>query len=325
MQAAHTKRMLLGAVAIVLAVTGNGASAADTYPNQTVHIVVPFPPGGTTDLIARQYSEYLTRDFGQSVIIDNRPGAATNIGAESVARSKPDGLTLLFGGVNQTINPAMGPFPPFDLFGSLEPVSLVAKVPYILAANPSVPFSNPKELLAAAKAEPGKLTVSSAQLDVYIELLKARAGINLLHVPYKGGAPATADAISGQVNMVFAQVPVLIPQIQGGKLKAIAVTSPKRIASLPNTATLVESGIDYDISGWYGILVPVGTPKAIIERLQGATRKIAATPEFIEKLRLGGATAEASRPAEFKRQLQDELVFWSQIAKAMPGLVNSNK
>lgn len=294
---------------------------AQDYPSQAVRIVVPFPPGGTTDLIARQYAEYLTKEFGQTVLIENRPGAATNIGADVVARSKSDGLTLLFGGVNQTINPAMGPLPPFDLLTALSPVSLVARVPYILAANRNVSFNTANELLVAAKAAPGKLTVSSAQLDVYIELLKARAGIDILHVPYKGGAPATADAISGQVDMVFAQVPVLLPQIQGGKLKAIAVTSPKRLPALPGTTTLVETGIDYDISGWYGILVPTGTSKAIIDRLQTATQKIVSTPEFVQKLRAGGATAEASSPEVFQKQLQGEVAFWTQISKTMPKLV----
>lgn len=308
------------ALAAALCAALQGAAAQD-YPAQPVHIVVPYPPGGTTDLIARQYAEVLGREFNQSVIIDNRPGAATNIGADAVARSKADGLTLLFGGVNQVLNPAFGPTPPFDLLGAMEPVSLVARTPFVVAANPGVRFNNPKELVAAARAEPGRLTISSAQLDVYVALLNKQAGINILHVPYKGGAPATADAIGGQVNMVYALVPVLLPHIQGGKLKAIGLTSGKRVASLPNTPTFMESGVNFESSVWYGVIAPGGLPKAVRERLAEATQKIVANPDFAQKMRSNGADAAYAPPEEFRKQLEGELAFWSQTAKAMPQLV----
>ncbi|MDB5807163.1 MAG: hypothetical protein JWN73_4485 [Betaproteobacteria bacterium] len=314
------KRAAGAALAAALLATAQCAAAQD-FPAQPVHIVVPYPPGGTTDLIARQYAEFLGREVGQSVVIDNRPGAATNIGADAVARSKADGLTLLFGGVNQVLNPAFGPAPPFDLLGAMEPVSLVARTPFIVAGNPAVPFNNPKELVAAARAEPGKLTISSAQLDVYVELLKKRAGINLLHVPYKGGAPATADAIGGQVNMVYALVPVLLPHIQGGKLKAVGLTSARRVPSLPNTPTFMESGVNFESSVWYGLIAPAGLPKPVRERLAQAAQKIVANAEFAQKMRSGGADAVYAPPEEFKKQLEGELVFWSQTAKAMPQLV----
>jgi tripartite-type tricarboxylate transporter receptor subunit TctC len=181
--------------------------AAQTYPSQPVRLVVPYPPGGTTDIVARQYAEYLTNAFKQTVVVENRPGGTTNIAAEAVVKSQPDGLTWLFSGVNQTINPSMGPVPSFDLLKVLAPVTLVARVPYVFAANSNAPFNQLDQLVSMAKSSPGKFTVSSAQLDVYVELFKQRAGIDLLHVPYKGGAPATTDAISGQVDMVFALVP----------------------------------------------------------------------------------------------------------------------
>jgi len=310
-------RRALSIAALLLAC----AAQAQDYPSQTVRIVVPYPPGGSTDLLARQFAEFLTKDFGQSVLIENRPGAATNIGADAVARAKPDGYTMLFAGVNQVLNPAFGPLPPFDLLGAMEPVSLVARTPFIVAANRETPFNNPKELLAAAKAAPGKLTISSAQLDVFVELLKLRAGIDILHVPYKGGAPATTDAISGQVNMVYALVPVLLPHIQGGKLKAIGLTSAKRVSALPNTPTFMESGIDFDSSVWYGVIAPSGLPRNVQERLLRATHKIVAMPEFGNKMRNGGAEPVASFPAEFQKQLQGELAFWGQMAKDMPKLV----
>ena len=314
----------LGAAAATLAVLlfGNCNVFAQDFPSQTIRIVVPYPPGGSTDLVARQFAEYLTRELGQTVLIDNRPGAATNIGADAVARSKPDGYALLFGGVSQVLNPIFGPTPPFDLTTALEPVSLVARIPFIVAANPSVSFGNPRELMSAAKASPGKLTISSAQLDVYVELLKSRADFNLLHIPYKGGAPATTDAISGQVNMVYALVPVLLPHIQSGRLKAIGVTSAKRSPALPSTPTFIESGVDYDVSIWYGLIAPAGVPRAVLDRLARATRNIVANADFAQKLRAIGADPVSSTPEEFARQVQAETVFWQKVATSMPQLVS---
>jgi len=299
--------------------------AAQTYPSQPVRLVVPYPPGGTTDIVARQYAEYLTNAFKQTVVVENRPGGTTNIAAEAVVKSQPDGLTWLFSGVNQTINPSMGPVPSFDLLKVLAPVTLVARVPYVLAANSNAPFNRLEQLLSMAKSSPGKFTVSSAQLDVYVELFKQRAGVDLLHVPYKGGAPATTDAISGQVHMVFALVPVLLPHIEGGRLKAIAVTSTKRLSTLPNVPTLVEAGIDYDLSSWYGVLVPKATPAAIVERISQVTQSIAAMPSFVEKLRARGAVAEASSSSEFYKQIESELKFWANIAEQMPKLADERK
>ena len=299
--------------------------AAQTYPSQPVRLVVPYPPGGTTDIVARQYAEYLTNAFKQTVVVENRPGGTTNIAAEAVVKSQPDGLTWLFSGVNQTINPSMGPVPSFDLLKVLAPVTLVARVPYVFAANSNAPFNQLDQLVSMAKSSPGKFTVSSAQLDVYVELFKQRAGIDLLHVPYKGGAPATTDAISGQVHMVFALVPVLLPHIESGRLKAIGVTSTKRLPMLPNTSTLVEAGIDYDLSSWYGVLVPKATPAAIVERISQVTQNIASMPSFVEKLRARGAVAEASSPSEFHKQVESELKFWAQIAQQMPKLAEERK
>ena len=299
--------------------------AAQTYPSQSVRLVVPYPPGGTTDIVARQYAEYLTAAFRQPVVVENRPGGTTNIAAEAVVKSQPDGLTWLFSGVNQTINPSMGPMPSFDLLKVLTPVTLVARVPYVVAANSNAPFNGLDQLLSMAKSSPGKFTISSAQLDVYVELLKQRAGVDMLHVPYKGGAPATTDAISGQVDMVFALVPVLLPHIESGRLKAIAVTSTKRLPMLPNTSTLVEVGIDYDLSSWYGVLVPKATSVAIVERISQVTQNIAALPSFIEKLRVRGAVAEANSPSAFHQQIESELKFWAQIAQQMPKLVDERK
>ena len=311
----------LGQALVLTAAITLTAAAQDRYPSQPIKIVVPYPAGGTTDLIARQFGEYLGRELGQPVVVDNRPGAATNIGADAMVRSRGDGYTLLFSNVGQVLNPVFGPKPSFDLLSALEPISLVSRVAFLVAANPKVPFNSAAELLAAAKASPGKITVSSAQLDLYVELLNNKAGIKLLHVPYKGGAPATADAISGQVDMVFALMPVLLPQVQGGKLKPIAVTAAKRLSALPDIPTLVELGVDYDVVIWYGLMAPAGTPKPIVDRLASLTQKIMANPDMVQKIRASGAEPASSSPEEFQAQLRNELGFWQQVAKALPQLV----
>lgn len=307
-------------VLCVLAVSFTLAQAQDHWPSQPVKLVVPYPPGGTTDLVARMVSEQLGRELGQPVIIDNKPGGGTNIGAEAVVRAKPDGYTFLLGTNAQVLNYHFGPKPSFEL-SALDPVSLVSRQAFVVAANSQVPFRTGAELLAAAKASPGKLTISSAQLDLYVELMSSKAGIKLLHVPYKGGAAAVTDAISGQVNMAFALVPVMLPHIQGGKLRALALTSEKRQASLPDVPTLKELGVDYDMTIWYGLMAPAGTPKAIVDRLAEATHKVLGEPELVARIRTGGAEPATNRPEEFRAQLKQENTFWQATARAMPNLV----
>jgi tripartite-type tricarboxylate transporter receptor subunit TctC len=297
-------------------------ASAQEYPANPVRLVVPYPPGGSTDLIARQYAEFLAKEFGKPVIVENRPGAATNIGGEAVAKAKADGYTLLFGGGGLVFNPIFGPVPSYDAMKAFDPVSLIARVPFVIAAGPKAPFASLKEMVAAAKAAPGKRSISSAQLELYVELLKSQAGINLLHVPYKGGAQAMTDTMGGQVDMVFALAPVLLSHIQSGTLKALAVTSAGRSEVLPSVPTLMENGIDYNISIWYGILAPAGTPEKIISRLASITKKIATHEDFMKKLSASGAEPVFNTPGEFQEQLRSESTFWQQIAKRMPHLVS---
>lgn len=319
------RSMLTRAAACLLAaglqVAGVSALAQD-YPTQPVRLIVPYPPGGSTDFIARLYAESLGKELGQPVIVDNRPGAATNIGSEAVAKARPDGYTVLFGGGGPTLNTVFGPKPTFDPLTGLEAVSLIARVPFMVAANPKTPFGTAKDMIAAAKAAPGKYSISSAQLNVYVELLKARSDINLLHIPYKGGAQAATDAIAGQVDMVFALVPVLLPQLQAGKLKAIGVSSDKRLTKLlPNVSTFTELGVDYDIGTWYGLQTPPGTPPAIVERLLQATQKIVAQAGFADKLAAVGAEAVSSQPAEMRKLMVDQQAVWEKLAVSAPGLI----
>lgn len=304
-----------------LLVTGITASAQATWPTQPLKLVVPYAAGGTTDLIARRLGERLGHELGQTVVVENKPGASTNLGAAYVVGQKNDGHTLLLGSIFQLLNPIFGPEPGFDLFTALEPVSVVASMPFVLAANPATPYSSARDLVAAAKAAPNKLSVSHAQLDLSLHLLNAKAGMELLLVPYKGGGPATNDAVAGQVNMVYALVPVLLPHIQAGKLKPLAVTSSRRFQGLPNVPTFVESGVDFDMTMWYGVFTPAGTPKPVIDRLAAATRKVMASSELSEAIRVAGADPIHSSPSEFRAQLRKEHAYWQGIAKAMPKLV----
>ena len=280
------------------------ATAQDRYPSQPIKVIVPYPPGGSTDVMARQVADHLSRELGQPVLIENRPGASTNIGADVVAKATPNGYTLLFGseGLVQSDLRTDAELQYDALARTDEPgrASAVHR-----CREQDAPFSTPKELIAAAKAAPGKFSVSSAQLELYVDLLKSRAGINLLHVPYKGGAAATTDAISGQVDMVYALVPVILPHVQGGSLKALGVTSAKRISVLPAVPTFAESGVDYDETIWYGLLAPTGTPKSIVNRLSIAPQKIMSQPGYrADRLSSNGATAISSRPEEFRAQLE---------------------
>lgn len=296
------------------------AVAQDNWPTQTVKLVVPYAAGGTTDLIARRLADRLNRELGQTVVVENKPGAGTNIGAQSVVQAR-DGHTILLGSIFQLLNHTFGPEPGFDMFKALEPVSLVANMPFVLAANPNTPYGNGKELVAAAKAAPKRLSVSHAQLDLSLELLNSKAGMELLLVPYKGGGPAATDAISGQVNMVYALVPVLLPHIQAGKLKPLAVTSTKRFEGLPNVPTFTESGVDFGMEMWYGLFMPAGTPRPVIDKLARATQKIMSSKDMMESIRAAGADPVHNTPEEFRAQLAKEHAQWQDMAKAMPKLV----
>ncbi len=308
-----------GAVAAIL-LASTPVQAQDAWPTQPVKLVVPYATGGTTDLIARRLAERLQRELGQSVLVENRPGASTNIGAASVVAAK-DGHTLLLGSVFQVLNSVFGPDPGFDLSTGLEPVSLVATMPFVLAANPKTPYNNGRELIAAARAAPGRLSVSHAQLDLSLELLNSKAAMQLLLVPYKGGAPATTDAIGGQVDMVYALVPVLLPHIQSGRLKPLAVTSARRFEGLPGVATFVESGVDFEMVMWYGVFTPAGTPRPVTDKLARVMQKVMSSKDMMDSIRSAGADPVHNSPDEFRAQLRKETAHWQGVAKAMPKLV----
>ncbi len=320
---AFDRRSWLAAMcAVCAALVIPGAQAQGRFPTQPIRLVVPYPPGGSTDNIARLYADGLAKQLGQPVIVDNRPGAATNIGSEMVAKAKPDGYTLLFGGSVLTLNSVFGPKPLFDPRTALASVSTVAQVPFMVAANPKVPFNNPQELVTAARKAPGQFSVSSAQLDVYVEQLELQADADLLHIPYKGGAQATSDAIGGQVQAVFALVPVLLPQVKAGKLRAVGVTSEDRLTeTLPSVPTFMESGVNYVTTVWYGLQAPAGLPAELLSLLNESTQKVVTSKTFVSKLSAMGAGAKGSTPQEMDQQLAELKKTWQDLAAANPKLM----
>ncbi|WP_407849923.1 Bug family tripartite tricarboxylate transporter substrate binding protein [Bordetella petrii] len=309
-------RTMAGALLCCFSATALSAG----YPDRPIHLIVAYPAGGSTDMIARVFAEKLGEELRQSVVIENKPGAGTNIGASVVNKAKPDGYTILFGGGTPTINSVFGPVPPFDPVKGFEPVSMITRVPFMVAAGSKAPFASLAEMLAKAKASPDTYTISSAQLHLYVELMKVRAQAPIMHVPYKGGAQASTDAIGGQVDAVFSLVPVLLPHIQSGHLKALAVSAQHRVAVLPAVPTFKESGVDYDIGVWFGLLAPPGTPQPIVDRLAEATRRIVAQPSFVARLDEIGAEAVSTTPAQLRDHMEAELQQWRALGDSVPEL-----
>jgi tripartite-type tricarboxylate transporter receptor subunit TctC len=296
-------------------------ACAQTYPTKPIRLVVPFPPGGATDILARDVAQKLTEAWGQSVIVDNRPGAGGNIGSELVAKSSPDGYTLEMGTVGtHAINASLYAKMPYDHVKDFTPVILVAGVPNVLVVNPALPANSVAELIAYAKANPGKLNFASSGNGTSIhlsgELFKVMAGVQITHIPYKGSAPALQDLLGGQVQMMFDNLPPSLPQIKAGKLRALAVTSLTRAPALPDVPTLSESGLPgFEASSWFGILAPAGTPAPIVAKLNAEIAKWLATPEAKEKLAKQGANAAGGTPDDFAKHIAAETAKWAKVVK----------
>jgi tripartite-type tricarboxylate transporter receptor subunit TctC len=315
-------RVLKRAVSLlVLALIAAGAGA-QTYPAKPIRLVVPFPPGGTTDILAREVGQRLSQAFGQSVVVDNRPGAGGNIGSELVARSAPDGYTLLMATVGtHAINPSLYAKMPYDHVKDFAPVVLVASVPNVLEVTPSLPVYTVADLIKLAKEKPGQINFASSGSGTSIhlsgELFKAMAGVDMTHVPYKGSAPAIADLIGGQVQVMFDNLPSSLPQIKAGKLRAIAVTSAQRAPALPEVPTIAESGLPgFEASSWFGLVAPAGTPPAIIARINAEVNQWLQSPEAKEKLLAQGAAAAGGSPEQFAAYIRAETEKWARVVKA---------
>jgi tripartite-type tricarboxylate transporter receptor subunit TctC len=297
-------------------------AADDEYPNRPVKIVVPFAPGGSTDVVARILADKLGTEFKQSFIVDNRAGAGGNIGADAVAKSQPDGYTLLMGttgvlAINKYLYKNMG----FDPDRDLAPVSYTSLITNILVVNPQVPARTVSDLIRLAKEKPGALTFASSgagsSTHLSAELFKAMAGVDILHVPYRGSSQALVDVIAGQVTMLFDNAPSSLPFVEQGKLRAIAVTSTKRLPNLPDVPTIDESGVKgYESLSWSGIAAPAGTPKAVIDKLNAAIEKILRMQDVRQRFAQLGVEPVGGPPEAFARHIRAESDKWGRLVKA---------
>lgn len=299
---------------------GAGAALAEGYPDKPVTLVVPYPPGGATDVIARLIAEKLPSAWGQQVIINNRPGAGTTVAAESVARSAGDGYTLYMTTAAHTISASLYKKLNYDPLKDFAPLTLTSTIPLVLVTAPSLPVKNLDELIAYAKASPQGLSMASTgngtPQHLTGELFKARAGLNLVHVPYRGDAPMITDLIGGQVQMAFVTLSAALPHIQSGKLKAIALAHPRRVEAIAQVPTMTEAGMkNFEAATWFGLFAPSSMPAALREKIYHDVAKIVATPEMTKKLQDMGGDVNNSSPQQFQAFINDEAQRWAEGVK----------
>jgi tripartite-type tricarboxylate transporter receptor subunit TctC len=313
--------MLGGMSAACAGVTG--AQAQDRYPSKVVRIVVGYSAGGAVDISSRLVAQLLSESLGQPVIVENRPGNNSILGADFVAKSAPDGYTLGYVSAAHTMNPATrGKSLPYHPLNSFAPISLVAMGAQVLVVNPSLPAKDVKELVELARKRPGQMNFASSgfggPMHLAGELLKSRAGVNIVHVPYKGGGQALNDVISGQVEFCFIGAPAAMPQVRAGRLRLLAVSTPKRMSTLPDVPTVSEEAFPgFDVNASYSLLAPSGTPTAIVNRLSGAIAKAVALPDLREKLLALGVEPVGSTPEELKAFMQRELDKWTKLVQSL--------
>lgn len=297
------------------------ASACADYPSKPIRFMVGYPAGGATDIIARIIGPKLTEYLGQQVVVDNRPGAGGIIASEVVAKAAPDGHTILLVTTSHGVNPTLYRKLPYDSVTSFAPVTQVAALQLVLVVNPALPARSVKELVELAKSRPGQFSFASSgsgqSLHLAAELFKTLAGIDIVHIPYKGSAPARTDLLGGQVQMMFESMIGVLPFVTSGKLRALAVSGAKRSPAAPNIPTMAEAGVPgYEASGWVGVLAPAGTPNAITSRLNIETVKALQTPEVNERFASNGAESVGSTPAQFSEFIKTEIAKWSKVVKA---------
>jgi tripartite-type tricarboxylate transporter receptor subunit TctC len=307
--------------AICMAAGLSGSAHAQAFPAKPVRVVNPFAPGGNTDIVTRAIAERLVPLLKQQVVIEHRPGAMTNIASEYVAKAPPDGYTLLMGGASNAINVSYLAKMPYDTMRDLEPVILCLKGANVLAAHPSLPARNVKELIALARAQPGKLNYASSGLGssnhMAGELLKVMAKIDIEHIPYKGNNPALTDTMGGHVHMLFAGVPSLLPQVQSGRLRAIAISTLKRAPALPQVPTFDESGLrGYEATNWFGLFAPARTPSEIVGRLNADIDKAIRSPELVERFGNESLEVVGGPPEAFKAFVAAEIDKYARVIKA---------
>jgi len=321
MQAMRLVRTLVAAVIVVASFGAGPVAHAQAYPTKPITIIVPFPAGGgTSDLLARVIAQKLSEAWGQPVIVENKPGASGNIGAAMVAKSPPDGYTLLVAAAAISTAPALYKDPGFKLFENLTPVTVIGTVPFMLVVHPSLPVTNVAEFMAYAKANPAKLSLGSGGNGTIPhlggELLKMRAGIQFEHIPYKGGILAMNDLVGGQIQFTIDGGSHVVTQIDAGKIRLLAVTSAKRLPAYPNAPTVAESGYPgYEASAWQMLLVAGGTPKPIVDKIQQEVAKALKSPDVAERLQKLGITPSGISPAETEAFLRAEMLKWGDVVK----------
>jgi tripartite-type tricarboxylate transporter receptor subunit TctC len=295
-------------------------AGAQSYPSRPIRIVVPFPPGGATDIFARQVAQKMTESWGQQVLVDNKAGASGTIGSEQVAKSAPDGYTLMLTATHHSINPGLYAKLPYDTLRDFSNVALIATSPNVLLLHPSVPVNSVQELIAHVKARPGGMHYASSSVGgathLTAELFKTAAGINLIHVPYKGAAPAMTDLLGGQVTMMFDVLSTSMPHVRAGKLKALGVSSSRRSAIAPDVPTIAESGLPgFEAISWFGLYAPAGVPKDTINKLNAEVVRILHLSDVKEKLAQQGAEPGAMNAEQFDAFLRAEMVKWARAVK----------
>ena len=307
----------LAAGASLLALAASSAFAA--FPEKPIRLIVPFAPGGGTDTIARTLAVGMSQALGQNVIVDNKPGAGTIIGDDYVAKSVPDGYTLVVATFAHAVNPSIMPHLPFDTDKAFTPVILLATGPNVLVVRADSPFKSVQDVLNAARANPGKLTFASqgngTSAHLAGEMFKNLGKVSMTHVPYKGAGPAMTDLLGGQVDMMFATAAASTPMIASGKLRALGVTSPKRSPQMKDIPAIAEAVPGYSVESWYGLYAPAGTPPDVIARLNAAARKATESPEFRKKLEPEGLTVNASAPAELETFVREQEALWRKVVK----------
>ncbi len=317
---------LFSIVAVSLLATSQLSAAVNpadhkTYPRKPIRVVVPYPPGGGTDIIARLVGAKLSESWKQPVVIDNRPGAGTVIGTELVARAPADGYTILIGTGTHTVNATLYPKLPFDPVRDFEPVTLLAVAPNVLVVHPSLPVKSVKDFISLAKAKPKQINYASSGNGgtghLAMEMLKQMANIDVVHIPYKGGGPALNAALSGEVSALINNMIAAVPQIKAGRLRALGVTTRKRSPSLPDVPSLAESGLPgFEASGWFGVFVPAGTPADIVNKLADEFGRTMKLPEVGQNLAAQGAEAIGNRPTEFVEIVRSDIARWRKVLKA---------
>lgn len=314
------KAFLLPSCAFLLFTALIADAGAQTYPSRPIRLIVPYPPGGSTDPTGRAFAAWLTEALGQQVVVDNRPGAGSTIGHGIAAKATPDGYTLLLGtSGGLAVSPALGTKLPYDPVRDFTPIGLGVYAPFLLVVYPGLPAANLKEFIELSGARPGGITFASVGVGtpnhLGAELLKSMAGFRFVHVPYKGGGPAVVDVIAGRAQALFGGIPYTGPHVKAGRLRVIAIGHPTRVSAWPDVPAIAETLPGFSNTTWFGLLGPAGTPKAVVNRINAEMRKAVADPQFVKQLAALGLEPASSSPAEFRQMIRDELTRWTKVIK----------